>query len=301
MEKNVTMKTKTKKQATTPITYDLIRKRAKAMEKDTVRFLADLVRTQSFSSKEKNVIAVIKKEMQKIGFDGIRIDGLGNIIGRIGKGKRVIAFDGHVDTVYPGDLAQWKFDPFKSFVKAGKIWGRGTVDQKGGVATMIHAGRIIKELGLNDQFTVLFTATVMEEDCDGLCWQYLLNVEKLKPELVVITEPTNMNIYRGHRARNRKAQRAAQARSVPRQGHGDDFGSEILVSIAMRGGRRCRHSSRPPAHVWRDEGERHRGNPGRGEARWLSGCESLRAEIRRGGLHGQGVSDREILPDLGAG
>jgi putative selenium metabolism hydrolase len=192
---------KTKQQAKTPITYDLIQKRAKAMEKDTTRFLADLVRTQSFSSKEKNVIAVIKKEMQKIGFDGIRIDGLGNIIGRIGKGKRVIAFDGHVDTVYPGDIAAWKFDPFKPFVKAGKIWGRGTVDQKGGVATMIQAGRLIKELGLNDQFTVLFTATVMEEDCDGLCWQYLLNVEKLKPELVVITEPTNMNIYRGHRGR----------------------------------------------------------------------------------------------------
>jgi len=139
--------------------------------------------------------------MQKIGFDGIRIDGLGNIIGRIGKGKRVIAFDGHVDTVYPGDLSQWKFDPFKPFVKNGKIWGRGTVDQKGGVATMIHAGRIIKELGLNDQFTIYFTGTVMEEDCDGLCWQYLLNVEKLKPELVVITEPTNLNIYRGHRGR----------------------------------------------------------------------------------------------------
>jgi len=194
------MKTKTKK-STTPITYELIRNRAKAMEKDTTRFLADLVRTQSFSSKEKNVIAVIKKEMQKIGFDGIRIDGLGNIIGRIGKGKRVIAFDGHVDTVYPGDLSQWKFDPFKPIVKDGKIWGRGTVDQKGGVATMIHAGKLIKELGVNDQFTVLFTATVMEEDCDGLCWQYLLNVEKLKPELVVITEPTNLNIYRGHRGR----------------------------------------------------------------------------------------------------
>jgi putative selenium metabolism hydrolase len=201
MEKNVTMKTKTKKQATIPITYDLIRKRAQAMEKDTARFLCDLVRTQSFSSKEKNVITVIKKEMQAIGYDGIRIDGLGNIIGRIGKGKRVIAFDGHVDTVYPGDLSQWKFDPFKPFVKNGKVWGRGAVDQKGGVATMIHAGRLIKELGLNDQFTIYFTGTVMEEDCDGLCWQYLLNVEKLKPELVVITEPTNMNIYRGHRGR----------------------------------------------------------------------------------------------------
>ena len=182
-------------------TYKAIQKRAKALEKDTVRFLADMIRTPSFSSKEEKVIAVIKKEMKKVGFDGIRVDGLGNIIGRIGKGPRVIAFDAHIDTVYPGDLEQWNSDPFKPHVKAGKIWGRGTVDQKGGMASMVYAAKIIKELGLNDQFTIYFTGTVMEEDCDGLCWQYLLKEEKLKPEFVVITEPTNLNIYRGHRGR----------------------------------------------------------------------------------------------------
>ncbi len=182
-------------------TYKAIQRRAKALEKDTVRFLADLVRTPSFSSKEKQVIQVIKKEMKKVGFDQVRIDGLGSIIGRIGKGPRVIAFDAHIDTVYPGDLQQWGFDPFKPRIKDGKIWGRGTVDQKGGMAAMVYAGKIIKELGLNDQFTIYFTGTVMEEDCDGLCWQYLLNEEKLKPEFVVITEPTNLNLYRGHRGR----------------------------------------------------------------------------------------------------
>ena len=182
-------------------TYKAIQKRAKALEKDTVRFLADMIRTPSFSSKEEKVIAVIKKEMKKVGFDGIRVDGLGNIIGRIGKGPRVMAFDAHIDTVYPGDLEQWKSDPFKPHVKAGKIWGRGTVDQKSGMASMVYAAKIIKELGLNDQFTIYFTGTVMEEDCDGLCWQYLLKEEKLKPEFVVITEPTNLNIYRGHRGR----------------------------------------------------------------------------------------------------
>jgi putative selenium metabolism hydrolase len=184
-----------------PTTYQAIRKRAKSLENETVRFLADLVRTPSFSSKEEKVIAVIKKEMKKVGFDQVRVDGLGNIIGRIGNGPRVIAFDAHIDTVYPGDLQQWSFDPFQPRIKGGKIWGRGTVDQKGGLAAMVYAARIIKELGLNDQFTIYFTGTVMEEDCDGLCWQYLLNEEKLKPELVVITEPTNLNIYRGHRGR----------------------------------------------------------------------------------------------------
>ena len=198
MEKNVNMKDSPK--APTSV-YKKIRQRSLELEKDTTRFLADLVRTQSFSSKEKDVVAVIRKEMEAIGFDEIRIDGLGNIIGRIGKGPRAIAFDGHVDTVYPGDLSQWSFNPFEPKVEDGKIWGRGTVDQKGGVATMIHAGRVIKELGLNDQFSIYFTATVMEEDCDGLCWQYILNEDGLKPELVVITEPTNLNIYRGHRGR----------------------------------------------------------------------------------------------------
>ncbi len=175
--------------------------RAKDMEGDTARFLADLVRTQSFSSKERDVIEVIRREMTRIGFDEVRVDGLGNVIGRIGSGPRVIAFDGHVDTVYPGDRSQWTFDPFDPKIDGGMIRGRGTVDQKGGVAAMIHAGRIIRELGLNDQFTIYFTGTVMEEDCDGLCWQYILNEDGLKPELVVITEPTNLNIYRGHRGR----------------------------------------------------------------------------------------------------
>jgi putative selenium metabolism hydrolase len=183
------------------VSFEVIRRRAKEMEADTARFLSDLVRTQSFSSKERGVIAVIKREMKRSGFDEVRVDGLGNVIGRIGSGARVLAFDGHVDTVYPGDRSQWSFDPFEGGIVGGKVRGRGSVDQKGGVATMIHAGHVIRELGLNDQFTIYFTGTVMEEDCDGLCWQYILNEGGIRPELVVITEPTNLNIYRGHRGR----------------------------------------------------------------------------------------------------
>jgi putative selenium metabolism hydrolase len=181
--------------------YQNIFRRSKELENDTVRFLMDIVRTPSFSCKERDVILVIKKEMEKVGFDEVRIDGLGSVIGRIGKGPKVIAFDAHIDTVYAGDLSQWNFDPFTPKVEDGKVWGRGTVDQKGGMASMVCAGKMIKELHLNEQYTIYFTGTVMEEDCDGLCWQYLINEEKIRPELVVITEPTNMNIYRGHRGR----------------------------------------------------------------------------------------------------
>ncbi len=175
--------------------------RAREFEQDTVRILCDLIRTPSFSSKEKDVIGVIHKEMSTIGFDEIRIDGLGSIIGRVGTGPRVIAFDAHIDTVYAGDLAQWSFDPFSPKVEQGMVWGRGSVDQKGGMASMLTAARLIKELHLENEISVLFTGTVMEEDCDGLCWLHLIQEDGVRPELVVITEPTNMNIYRGHRGR----------------------------------------------------------------------------------------------------
>lgn len=181
--------------------YEKIQQRSKELENETIQFLMDMIKTPSFSGKEKEVIQVIKKEMEKVGFDEVRIDGLGSIIGRVGHGPRVIAFDAHIDTVYPGDESLWSFPPFDAHVKDGKVWGRGTVDMKGGMASMVYAGKMIKELALNDQFTVLFTGTVMEEDCDGLCWDYLIKEEKIRPELVVITEPTNMNIYRGHRGR----------------------------------------------------------------------------------------------------
>jgi putative selenium metabolism hydrolase len=183
------------------MTYTDILASARSHEQETVSMLCDLIRTPSFSSKEKDVILVIKKLMEKIGFDEIRIDGLGSIVGRIGNGPRTIAFDAHIDTVYAGDVSQWKSDPFTPKVEDGKVWGRGTVDQKGGMASMLAAARLIKEHRLGKELSVLFTGTVMEEDCDGLCWLHLIREENIRPELVVITEPTNMNIYRGHRGR----------------------------------------------------------------------------------------------------
>lgn len=181
--------------------YQRIWDKAKEYEAETVRYLTELVSIPAFSTKEKDVVEYILKEMQAAGFDEAFIDPLGNVIGRIGNGEKALAFDAHIDTVYPGDPALWDFDPFDGHVKDGKVWGRGSVDQKGGMASMLAAARIIKDLGLNEKFSVYFTGTVMEEDCDGLCWQYIINEDKIRPELVVITEPTNLNIYRGHRGR----------------------------------------------------------------------------------------------------
>ncbi|MTI94145.1 MAG: YgeY family selenium metabolism-linked hydrolase [Firmicutes bacterium] len=180
---------------------DAIRERAKQYERDMVNFLRDLIAIPSESCQEKEVVLRIKEEMEKTGFDEITIDGMGNILGRVGDGPRILAFDAHIDTVGVGSLEEWEHDPFKGKLEDGIIYGRGAVDQTGAMASMVYAAKIIKELELDKEFTVYMVGSVNEEDCDGQCWQYIINEVGLKPELVVITEPTNLNIYRGHRGR----------------------------------------------------------------------------------------------------
>ena len=167
----------------------------------TATNLSKLVRQKSLSLGEKGVAEELKRQMLEAGFDEARIDGLGNVVGRIGTGSRVLAFDGHIDTVDVGNAANWTSDPFSGEIKDGFVFGRGTVDQKGGPAAFVTAGRILKELAFDKDLTIYFTGSVIEEDCDGLCWKYLVEEEGIQPDFVVITEPTNLNIYRGHRGR----------------------------------------------------------------------------------------------------
>ena len=101
-----------------------------------------------------------------------------------------------------GNRDNWTFDPYEGFETDEEIGGRGTSDQLGGIVSAVYGAKIMKDLGLlSDKYTVLVTGTVQEEDCDGLCWQYIISEDKVKPEFVVITEPTDGNIYRGQRGR----------------------------------------------------------------------------------------------------
>jgi putative selenium metabolism hydrolase len=174
---------------------------AKKYQDYTAQNLSKLIQQKSLSTQEKGMAGALRDMMLEAGFDEARIDGLGNVIGRIGNGKKIIAIDGHIDTVDLGNPENWHFDPLAGEVKDGFVHGRGSVDQKGGPAAFVTAGRILKEIGLQNDVTVYFTGTVMEEDCDGLCWKYIVEEDKIKPDCVVITEPTNLNIYRGHRGR----------------------------------------------------------------------------------------------------
>jgi len=166
------------------------------------KFLRDLIAIPGESCGEKDVINRIAQEMEMLGFDKVEIDGMGNILGYMGNGETLIGYDAHIDTVGLGELSNWNFDPYKGYENDEEIGGRGASDQLGGIVSATYGAKIMKDLGLlSDKYTVLVTGTVQEEDCDGLCWQYIYNEDKVKPEFVVITEPTNGNIYRGQRGR----------------------------------------------------------------------------------------------------
>lgn len=181
--------------------FDKVMRKAEGYKQDISRFLRDIVAIPSASGHEKGVILRIKEEMEKVGFNRVEIDSMGNVLGYIGNGEHLIAMDGHVDTVGLGEMKLWNYDPYAGYEDEEMIIGRGTSDQKGGIASMVYAGKIIKELKLEDNYTLLITGTVQEEDCDGLCWQYMIEKDNIKPEFVVLTEPSSCNIHRGQRGR----------------------------------------------------------------------------------------------------
>jgi putative selenium metabolism hydrolase len=166
-----------------------------------VEFLHDLVTLPSPSRAERLACERVLREMENLGFRDVHLDEMGNVLGRIGSGPRVLAFDAHVDTVGISNPTRWRHDPFRGLVSGGTLFGRGASDQKGGLAAVVHGAAILGRLGLSDDLTVWVTATVNGEDCVGLAWRYILNETDLQPEVVVIAMPSHLGVCHGQRGR----------------------------------------------------------------------------------------------------
>lgn len=174
---------------------------ARRYEADIVRFLRDMIAIPSESLNEAKRCERIREEYERLGFEEVFFDELGNVIARVGTGPFKILMDGHIDCVGVGDPEAWDYDPYVGKEEEGRIYGRGAVDELPAVACMAYAAKILKESGLPDEISLYLSATVMEEDCDGYCLLHLIEKEDLRPDVVILGEPTDLNVYRGHRGR----------------------------------------------------------------------------------------------------
>jgi putative selenium metabolism hydrolase len=168
---------------------------------DIIQFMRDICAIPSLEGQLKDVGERIQAEMRKLGFDEIRFDKMGNTIGRIGSGPKVIVFDSHIDTVGIGDLNEWGWDPFVGKVENGIFYARGACDEKGSTPGMIYGLAIARDLGLLEGYTAYYFGN-MEEWCDGIGPNAFVEADpQVKPDFVVIGEPTKMHVYRGHKGR----------------------------------------------------------------------------------------------------
>ncbi len=174
---------------------------ARSYEDRIVRFLREMIAIPAESCREEKRCERVKKEYEDLGFDEVFFDGLGTVVARIGNGERKILYDGHIDCVGVGDPASWDFDPFEGKHEDGHIWGRGAVDELPAIAGMAYGAKILADRGLPSGVSLYLTASVMEEDCDGYCMRHLIENEGIRPDLVVLGEPTDLDIYRGQRGR----------------------------------------------------------------------------------------------------
>ncbi|MEE9207536.1 MAG: YgeY family selenium metabolism-linked hydrolase [Gemmatimonadota bacterium] len=169
-------------------------------EADIVRFLRDMIAIPAESRREGERCERVRLEYEKLEFDEVGFDRLGNVVAKIGNGPFTILMDGHVDCVGVGDPGAWEHDPFDGKLEEGKVWGRGAVDELPAIACMAY-GAALARSRMPESVTLYLTASVMEEDCDGYCLLHLIEQEGIRPDVVVIGEPTDLGVYRGQRGR----------------------------------------------------------------------------------------------------
>ena len=188
---------------TDPATIQKLHEEVEKRRETLIQFLREICAIPSMDSQIGEVGERIAEEMRKLGYDEVRFDKMGNILGRVGHGPTVIVYDSHIDTVGLGDPETWEWDPFEGKIKDGVFYARGAGDEKGSTPGMVYGIALGRDLGLfsKDDYTMYYFGN-MEEWCDGITGNTFVEVDpKVRPDYVVIGESTDMKVYRGHKGR----------------------------------------------------------------------------------------------------
>lgn len=199
------------------------------IEADIISFAQQLVQIKSYSDEEGEIATYIQNKMHTLGYDEVFIDSLGNVVGRIGDGDKTIMFDSHMDTVEVHNEANWDVPPFSGKVVDGKLYGRGSVDMKSAIAASIYAGVVAKKRGYDQGKTIYVSCTVNEEYCDGENLKHLFTEREIRPNYMIICEPSDNKITLGHKG---KAQVLIKTKGVSAHGSAPEKGKNAIYEMA---------------------------------------------------------------------
>lgn len=194
-----------------------------------VEFYRRTIRTRSYSDEEGDVARMLVEQMKALDFDEAYIDPAGNAVGRVGSGAKVIHFDSHMDNVRVNDPEDWTADPFGAEIVDGMVYGRGSVDMKGGLCASLYAAALAKKMGLLEGKTVYVTGSVCEEYCDGVCLEHFYRDSGVRPEVCVICEPSDNRIVLGHTG---KVQARIKTHGVSAHGSAPEKGINAVYEMA---------------------------------------------------------------------
>jgi len=139
----------------------------------------------------------LQEESKSLGFDS-KIYSMdeqrSNIVITFGKGEKDIVLSGHLDTVPVGDESQWKYPPLQVTEKDGKLFGRGTVDMKGGVASLIAVMDAISRSNIDLNYRLVFAGTADEEVGMNGAFHLKENGVMDNAACLIITEATDLKV-----------------------------------------------------------------------------------------------------------
>jgi succinyl-diaminopimelate desuccinylase len=165
-----------------------------------ISFCQRIVQTPSLPGEEGEVAALVREEMEDLGYDEVWTDDWGNVVGLLrGRGVgRSVMLNGHMDHVDPGEADEWAHPPYGAEIHEGRMWGRGVADMKGPLAAMIHAVGVLAQEDKRPAGDV-YVAAVVQEEVGGLGTKEL--VKGVHPDVAVVGEATSNQLARGHRGR----------------------------------------------------------------------------------------------------
>ncbi len=163
-----------------------------------IALLCELVRQRSVTPDDAGCQVLLARRLEAAGFqcETLQFGEVTNLWARRGTGSPVLCFAGHTDVVPPGDISQWRSDPFEPTVVDGNIFGRGTADMKSGLAAMIVAvERFVAEQPDHDgSIALLITSDEEGRARDGtLRVMQALKERDEKFDWCVIGEPSSQN------------------------------------------------------------------------------------------------------------